>query len=380
MRALIVEAGHTLAALATVRALGSAGWEIGVGSPRRTGFASASRFTQYWHRIPAPVQGIDDFVKAINSAVAAKRYDIVFCTGDAELLALAYSKDKIDAIVPYPAYDTVKRALDKLDLAVTAEKIGLGTPRTVEATNDAIMNCEWPVVIKAQFHWLPEVAAKPARLEAEIPTSRSDAIRRANEIRSFGGVPLVQELVPGQLMGYTAVTNTDHVVVARLQQIAPVTWRPNRGMPARAHTVPIDLDLAKRVEDLLSELSWFGLVQLQFILSPSGKPKVIDFNGRPYASLALAAESGVNFVDIWGRIASGEIIEPTIEAEPGVRYHWLEGDLKRLLVQSPARLIQELPGCYRYASGSVGALWSPGDIGPSTCLPRYWLTKLKVLK
>src|SRR5207248_426407 len=117
--------------------------------------------------------------------------------------------------------------------------------------------------------------------------------------------------------------------LARIQQVAERTWPRGLGCSVRAHTVAVDEELAGRAAALLGELGWQGLSELQFLVPDGGgEPQLIDFNGRFYGSMPLAIGAGVNLPDIWARsVTSRDVPEPR-DAEPGVRYQWLEGDLR----------------------------------------------------
>ncbi len=69
----------------------------------------------------------------------------------------------------------------------------------------------------------------------------------------------------------------------------------------------------------------FGLVQLQFMVPWNGRPRLIYFNGRTYASLGLSTAAGINFQDLWGRLATDRKLEPVGRATEGVRYQWIGG-------------------------------------------------------
>ena len=117
------------------------------------------------------------------------------------------------------------------------------------------------------------------------------------------------------------------------------------------------------------------MVQLQFICASGDEPRLIDFNGRPYASLALATKAGINFPDIWARLAVGLEVNKKAEQTAGVRYHWLEGDLKRSICQRNGGLLHDALSCIRYTRGTVGAIWANDDPGPVFRYPYYLLNK-----
>ncbi|HEY7874875.1 MAG TPA: hypothetical protein VIG64_07100, partial [Actinomycetota bacterium] len=115
---------------------------------------------------------------------------------------------------------------------------------------------------------------------------------------------------------------------------------------------------------LLAELGWFGLAQLQFVLDPDGRHRFIDFNGRIYGSIALAARAGVDLAGTWAALAVGEKPDGG-DARPGVRFQWLEGDLKRAVLAGPRRFVPELVGAIRYGRGAAHSVLSARDPMPA---------------
>ena len=376
MRALVLDGGHAPSPLAAIRELGSAGWTVGVGAASDAGFSAASRWCRASYRVPSPVDGIEAFADGVNRAVAAGGYEVVFPSGDAEALALAYARQGIDARVPYGAYRHLKPAFDKLALGEAAEGAGVAVPRTALASQVGPEAFGFPVMVKSRFHWEPERGRGGARTEARRAHEVSEAWGFAEEIRSEGGDPLYQETLAGTLMGFTALTDPQGEVVAQLQQMAPRTWRPSLGMPARAHTVAVDRDLAKRVARMLRELGWFGLVQIQFLVR-EGQPHLIDFNGRAYASEALALAAGINFHDLWGRMATGRPWAPPAPAAEGRRYQWAEGDVRRCVAQRGRSCWPALLGCLGYAVGATHPIWQASDPGPFARYPLDVLRRVR---
>lgn len=94
------------------------------------------------------------------------------------------------------------------------------------------------------------------------------------------------------------------------------------GHAALRVTMEIDEALAEGISRLLERLGSFGLVNLQFIVPEDGVPRLIDFYGRPYQTLALALAlgAGVNIMDIWPRSVTGRELTDLQVARPGIRY------------------------------------------------------------
>jgi predicted ATP-grasp superfamily ATP-dependent carboligase len=362
MRALIVSEGRSRAALAAVRALGRAGWDVGVASPARPDLAATSRWARRWHEVPLPEVDAEAFLDA--AATASRGYEVVFGCGDAEVLALSAGRDLLGATVGYGPHESVVRALDKLELGRAAGRTGLATPRTVPATPEHLNELEGPIVVKARLHWSPDSKRAPARQVALIAAGRQEASRRAAEILDSGGDPILQELVAGRLLSLTTLIDGDGRPAAQVQQLADRVWPLPMGGAARARTVAVDRDLAERVRRMLADLEWRGLAHVQFLVPDDGPPRLIDLNGRFYGSMALAIAAGPNFPDLWARLATGRPLPKSQAAREGIRFQWLEGDLRRARVERRGGVVPDLLGCLARAPGATHSIWSARDRRP----------------
>jgi predicted ATP-grasp superfamily ATP-dependent carboligase len=131
-------------------------------------FVGASRHCSWRHRIPGPDDGLERFIDAVAAAVSKVGYDIVFPGGDAELLALATGREGVPAILPFPDIAVVRRALDKLELAGAAARVGIDVPETKVATAEAIRAMTYPVLVKARLHWVPGSSGCSSRIEGVV--------------------------------------------------------------------------------------------------------------------------------------------------------------------------------------------------------------------
>jgi predicted ATP-grasp superfamily ATP-dependent carboligase len=169
--------------------------------------------------------------------------------------------------------------------------------------------------------------------------------------------------VAGDLVAYAVVAREGGDALARVQQRAEAIWPPGAGGSVRAVTVPVDETLAEQVSRLLVELGWTGLAQVQFI-SGKGEPALLDLNGRFYGSLELAVAAGVDLAAVWAAQAAGRPAPTCAEARVGVRYHSLEGDLRRVMARPRAKLLREVLGCAGYARGATPSIWRADDPWP----------------
>jgi predicted ATP-grasp superfamily ATP-dependent carboligase len=365
MRALIIDHGLSRSALAATRALADAGWEVGIGSPARGGLADGSRACARWHDVPAPEIRLDAFVASVAKASRDGRYEVVLPSDDAQLLALSARRDELGLRVPYAEHDVVLRATDKAQLTSAARAVDIRVPETVEATEDALRGWRGPAMVKARLHNPLRRDGAPAHLLPVRAADAAEARTRAEDMRAQGGEPLLQEVVDGALTAVTMVTDRDGRPVARVQQEAEALWPPQTGISARARTVSLDDELAERVEALLRGLGWFGLAEAQFLRGADGQPRLIDLNGRLYGSLALSVAAGVNLAAVWAALATDRHPAKAADPSSGVRYHWLEGDLRRALAERRGGLLVDLAGTLRYALRARHSILSWRDPRPA---------------
>ena len=364
-RVLIAEGLNDRAALAACRALYSAGWEVGVASYPGAGLAAASRSVSARHRSVPPERDLDRFVEHINAAIRQGAYEVVFPGySDSELMALSLRREEIDAAVPFAPHETVVRSLDKLELTWAAATAGLAAPETVEANDSELERRQPPYVIKQRTHARFDSGRGTSRIATRIIEDRDEGRRMVERIRRQGGTPLLQEAIEGNLIAFVAFMSRDGRLRARAQQKAERIWPPRSGFSSRSRTVAVEDDLSARVEALLQDFGWFGIAELQFLARPGRPPTLIDLNGRFYGSLALAVSADLNLPAMWAAEATGRTAAGGV-ARPGVRYQWLEGDLRRALVERRCGLVHDLLETLRVAAkDTVHSIWDRRDPFP----------------
>jgi predicted ATP-grasp superfamily ATP-dependent carboligase len=361
MRALIVETGQARAALAGVRGLAAAGWEVGVAVPERS-LSTASRWCRRWHRVPPLWDGLDGYVEAIEGATERYGYEVILPAGDAEMLTLSVARDRLSAVVPLPAHPSLMTAVDKLELTRAAARAGLAVPRTWEARDGASSAGEGRLIVKPRLHSEPggPVLRRPAALVRDA-ASAGAAIAR---IEQTGGAAVLQEKLNGHLIAWIGLMDVDGSLVTAVQQEARRTHPPDAGVTARGVTVPVSPALTGDAVRLLSALSWTGLAQLQFIVPADGSARLVDLNARCYGSMALALGAGVNFPALWAAVATGRPVarpEPTV----GARYQWLEGDLRSAWLERRGGLRRDLGDVLRWSLNAHHSVWSAADPLPA---------------
>ena len=150
-----------------------------------------------------------------------------------------------------------------------------------------------------------------------------------------------------------------------MQHVAERVWPAGAGYSCRAVTLPIDPELERKLLAIAFRCGWWGMAQFQMLVPADGRPRVIDFNGRIYASLESSRAAGLNLPVTWADLALGRPTSPRVEGAPDVRYQWLEGDLRRALRERRGGLVADVADCIRAAPKAHHAVWRRDDPVPA---------------
>lgn len=370
MRALIVEDGLSRQALAAARALREGGWVVGVGSPKRSGcVAAGSSAVSEWHAVPTPETSLNGFLDGVVAATSAGHYDIVFGARDFEVAALSYHRQEIGAAIPHAPHERVIQAQDKVELMELGRRAGFAVPEIAADAKEALARWPIPIVVKPRVGAALDQGLRsgrlPGRSGAALAHDAGAVERAVNTIEAARDEPVFQQGLSGRLIAMVVLADADSRVVACVQQRAERTWPRDAGISVRARTTPVDESLRERAQALVSALDWYGIAQLQLLVGDDGEPRLIDFNGRFYGSLALMLGAGVNLPAAWGQMALGQPLSSLPEATLGVRYQWLWGDLRRAGGERRGGLLADVVGSLRYAPGATHSVSSLRDPLPA---------------
>ncbi|MEA2404021.1 MAG: hypothetical protein QOE08_668 [Thermoleophilaceae bacterium] len=354
----LVTCVHTRGAVAGLRALGVAGpGPIAVGP----GWTAAGLWSRYTRRRVAGADTIEapvDFVRRVGEA-ASGFPEVVIYPGQEESLDALLAHEKLlpaHARLPYPP-GAGADLRNKASLARLAEAAGFNPPRTLydgPAGGLAAAGLTPPFVVK------PLMKASGFGPAAVIETAGD--LEHAIQGLPAGEPLLAQEHLVGDLVAVSLVTGPGGSTVARFQQRALRTWPPDAGPSSVAVSVAPDEELISRSAALLGDAGYWGLAELQFLVTESGMRGPIDVNPRFFGSLPLALAAGVNLPAAWHAVATGQPAPTPAGYREGVTYRWFEAELLAAIHGSPRVLLG------RPRRPRVGAMWSAADPVPGVLL------------
>jgi predicted ATP-grasp superfamily ATP-dependent carboligase len=108
---------------------------------------------------------------------------------------------------------------------------------------------------------------------------------------------------------------------------------PSGGVSVYSESTPADPQLVERGLSLLKDFGWQGVAMLEFKTDDrTGRPYLMEVNGRLWGSLQLAIDAGVDFPALLVACALGE--RPARpDYRVGVRNRWWWGDVDHVLAR-----------------------------------------------
>jgi predicted ATP-grasp superfamily ATP-dependent carboligase len=355
-RVLVLD-GNENQAVAAVRSLGRAGYEVWVGADAYWSKAGWSRSCRGQFSYPGPQNDARGFVDHIVRELEGRPRTLVLPMTERTTLPLSARRDEIAAaggVLALPGHQTVLKAFDKSYSTELARNLGVAVPLTqcvsdYAEARDLALATHYPVVLKPRTSeelgftgtrttGPPSYASNPH----DFMVAYRKLARRCREV-------LVQEFVPGGGAGYFALMKTGELRAEfahrRLRDVRPTGSGSSLRESVRPHPEVRAASLR-----ILEALGWHGPAMVEFRLRPDGTPVFLEVNGRFWNSLALAVHSGVDFPRYLAELALLGDTQGAADYPQGVRCRWLLGDVRHLfevLRGAPAGYPGRFPGRLR---------------------------------
>lgn len=299
-RPVVVISAHTMA-LAPIRSLGRAGVPVFALYHDGATFARTSRHVRAAFPVPSPATREEDFVRAVLAHGEGLAGALLLPTTDDATAAVARHRAALSRhyLVAAPDWAVARNFIEKRRSYQLAAAAGVPTPATEEVRSsgeaeDAARRLGYPLLVKpSQSHLFYE----RYRRKMFVIRDRSELLLRVDDALRSGLDVVLQEVVPGPdsaVVNYNAYAWGGRALVeftARQLRKAP----PRFGSPRAARSERID-DLLEPGRRVLQALGFEGFACCEFKRDPrDGRYKILDVNGRPNLSGALAIRCGIDF-------------------------------------------------------------------------------------
>jgi predicted ATP-grasp superfamily ATP-dependent carboligase len=200
-----------------------------------------------------------------------------------------------------PPIETIRRILDKSELAAAAARVSIAVPPTWDPVTVPDLSAladtlPYPILIKPRTHVHRIGNDKGVIVQSRQELMREFAAfidrektRTSEDARlSDAGAPLLQKFVSG---GPLAVSVTGFIDRAGelfvTRRSAKVFQRfQDTGVGVCFEALPADPELSEAVRGLCRELGYFGIFEVEFVWA-EGRWALIDFNPRLYNQVGL---------------------------------------------------------------------------------------------
>lgn len=225
---------------------------------------------------------------------------------------------------PFPLYDRIE---DKWGCIQLAREHGCPVPKTSLVASLADLeryknSSEWPLVLKTRAG----NGAKGVRVARDYDALRSEfaALVEANRLPPDRW-PIIQEFLPGGVMGVGVIYHRGRCIAASADRYLRFKDSGLTGT-STFREIPDRFDLVDVALAFMDKIGWHGMAQLEFIPDREGVPRLNEINARPWGSMALAIQGGVDFPYLWYRSALDDPPPSTVRPDRSARCRWLVGE------------------------------------------------------
>lgn len=342
--------GNERPALAIARALAGHGVSVVVGSEGRTSLASQSRACARHVTYPSPYKQPAAFDRFLLDFVRTNPVGIVMPVTDVTTYLVSRNRRVLlphsrVAAPPFEAFDLVS---DKARLMERASAAGIPIPRTVFVDSGSSLRgvldaVDYPAVVKP-FRSRIRVTGGWLPTSVQYARSRPELVKLYQNTEYLARYPsMVQERITGPGTGLFVLC--DHGRVRATFAHRRIREKPpSGGVSVLAESIAVDADLQGHAERLLGPLGWHGVAMLEYKRDArTGRPYLMEVNGRFWGSLQLAVDAGVNFPVLACQLAQGCPPAPPPPYRIGLKSRWFLGDVDHLLARLRGTDARALP-------------------------------------
>ncbi|HEY6769031.1 MAG TPA: ATP-grasp domain-containing protein [Candidatus Sulfotelmatobacter sp.] len=356
MARILVLDGHSAAALSVTRSAGRSGHWVAVGANDGL-FAAAqvSRYCRSRFSYPVSTDNAARFLDSVLNFVRTQQIDLVIPITDWTLGPLAATRELFSGIcrIVLPPASALESASDKFHTVQMAQLIGIETPKTelIRSRGEisGLSQMAFPVVVKDRYsvRWsgdravLGSVSYNYSRDEVEAAVSVR--LQVADDV-------LLQEFVPGVGIGFSCFMIEGEVFLPfqweRIREVDP------RGSASSARkSIPLNDQLVALSSKLMKEIGFEGIAMVEYKKTADKRMVLMEINGRPWGSMALAVASGIDYprylID-WN--LTGALPPRNVAYKPDIVCRRIVGELthlSNLRAGKPSRWPGAYPGFWR---------------------------------
>lgn len=329
--------GDALHCLAIARLLGRKGYDLTIGSHRRFGsVAFASKYCNRKVIYPDPGKYPERFKDFLFDFLSKNKHDVLLPLRSTVVPVISKHRHELAKLAAFilPDEKSLNIALNKSETFRVADECGLsmpatGHPESLDQVKEFIKNCEFPIVSKTSYG---------AGSRGVFYHNNADSLIKYcssyfKDNKHMKNPLILQEFIIGPGCGFFGLFDRGKLITyfmhRRLREY-PITGGPSV-MAESFYNETLKEESLK----LLKHLNWHGIVMVEYKYSPEkDKFILIEINPKFWGSSDLSIHSGIEFADLWIKLACGEKPPEFNGYKIGKRFRWLvPGDIMYILAK-----------------------------------------------
>jgi len=336
---VLVTDGEERAALACVRSLSAAGYDVVVASPRKRSLAGASRFARARVVLPSALVDPAAFLSQLSETVRAREIDVLLPVTEHSLRPVLAASDRFPGVhVPFAGIEQFRQVSNKAIVLRTASELGIATPaqHTLETAADARdadkLPLAYPLVLKPSRSVVSS-GDSATKVGVSYAANAGELARKLDMYPPEAFPILLQQRIVGPGIGvFLLFWNGEVVATSGHRRIRECP--PSGGVSAYREAIVPPAALVKQSRELLDHFGWQGVAMVEYkVDEATGTPYLMEINGRFWGSLQLAVDAGVDFPRLLVESALGKRHEVPILGGSGVRSRWEWGEVNHLIAR-----------------------------------------------
>jgi len=390
LRVLVTD-GEQRSALAVVRSLGRANHQVEVTSASGRSISGASRYSGEEHLIPDPLSEPDACGTAILDLVERRRIDVLVPITEASLRVILPLRSRLSGVLlPFADAETFAAVSDKTRILEQARSVGIAVPEQVILKDRSVPAAElpeYPLVLKPYVSVIRD-GNRNRKLGVAHAADRTELEDVLHALPDAAFPVMAQRRIVGPGVGIF-ILRWEGRTIARFAHRRIREKPPSGGVSAYRESITVPETWFEQSELLLNRLHWTGVAMVEYkVEDRSGRPFLMEINGRFWGSLQLAIDAGVDFPRLLLEAASGESKPVPPVYRSGVRLRWEWGDLDHLLARlrrsdatlhlpdrSPSRIVAILRVLLLWRPGERWEVLRPDDPRPFLRESALWLRR-----
>ena len=292
---VLVMGDDTRSFLACVRSLGRQGIEVHAAPYSMDAPALASRYINHVHLLPFYLDDGQEWLKAMQTLLAAQHYDMVLPCDERALLPLCAHQHQLPSgtCLAIPNERALAVFFDKWATRELAKQVEVPVAEgtlvdRADTFDDVVRRLTPPLVAKYQQSYIlldlyrrTKVCMLQTHLELE------NWLKRTPDRQSM----FLEKVFEGTGLGVSVLCKDGLVLQAFEHHRATEL----EGSSYYRKSMPLDTGRLAAVERMCKATGYTGLAMFEFKLAPSGKWILLEVNARPWGSLPLPVAWGVDF-------------------------------------------------------------------------------------